>query len=125
MRISDWSSDVCSSDLLGHALANRLDERHAILEPLAYRGHDNEPVEDCHTCKADEADRRGHREVDPGEREGEYPASKAERHGKEHRGRAPKGTNSHVEQDRKSGVEGQSVSGSVALGGRRNNKKKK
>src|SRR3546814_6489768 len=62
--------------LLGHALANRLDERHAILEPLAYRGHDNEPVEDCHTCKADEADRRGHREVDPGEREGEYPASK-------------------------------------------------
>src|SRR3546814_9048520 len=80
MRISDWSSDVCSSDLLGHALANRLDERHAILEPLAYRGHDNEPVEDCHTCKADEADRRGHREVDPGEREGEYPASKAERH---------------------------------------------
>src|SRR3546814_10614331 len=33
--------------LLGHALANRLDERHAILEPLAYRGHDNEPVEDC------------------------------------------------------------------------------
>src|SRR3546814_6287846 len=76
MRISDWSSDVCSSDL------------------------DNEPVEDCHTCKADEADRRGHREVDPGEREGEYPASKAERHGKEHRGRAPKGTKCHVEQQK-------------------------
>src|SRR3546814_16339618 len=45
MRISDWSSDVCSSDL-------------------------------------------------------EYPASKAERHGKEHRGRAPKGTKCHVEQQK-------------------------
>src|SRR3546814_4061833 len=34
MRISDWSSDVCSSDLLGQAVARHRPHDHAALEQL-------------------------------------------------------------------------------------------
>src|SRR3546814_6680594 len=41
MRISDWSSDVCSSDLLRHLAINRADRRRVVIligDDFYYRG---------------------------------------------------------------------------------------
>src|SRR3546814_12065311 len=96
MRISDWSSDVCSSDLGGRA-PFRLDRRHRRFDRRT-----GQPDEGAETG-ADEG-RRGR--VDPRRR----------RLSPERR---------RVDRDRKSVVEGKSVSVRVDLGGRRIIKTKK
>src|SRR3546814_19557575 len=39
MRISDWSSDVCSSDLLRHGALEQITRDHSLLEEMIARGH--------------------------------------------------------------------------------------
>src|SRR3546814_19227792 len=95
MRISDWSSDVCSSDL-GASRRSRAD-----------------------AARADAAGERCHGP----------PAQRAERRAAARRGAAaprlgPRPLRGLTRQDRKSVEEGESVSVSVDLGGRRFIKKK-
>src|SRR3546814_20586220 len=97
MRISDWSSDVCSSDL-----------------------GPRPPARDDHRAQA--AGRRGHRTGAVGQ---------GDRVGRDRPGRRRGGDEvvsavlSEQPQDRKSVVEGKSVSVRVNRGGRSNVKKKK
>src|SRR3546814_13759799 len=97
MRISDWSSDVCSSDLLRHSAAKR--------RRAGRRGH----------AFAVDDDRAG-KAVDRG-------AIGAEAHPT--RGDLRVGKDPGAVVDRKSVVSGKSVSVRVDLGGRRIIKKKK
>src|SRR3546814_17590014 len=102
MRISDWSSDVCSSDLAG--------ERAAKPREIARReiGHGQEIVAERDGLGVLRVGIAGHDGVD-------MPAGKGE-------GRRAE----LVERiDRKRDVEGKSVSIRVNLGGRRIHKKKK
>src|SRR3546814_10156622 len=64
MRISDWSSDVCSSDLLGHAAADR--RLHHVLGAVDVGAHAFERVVlgDRHMLQR----RRVHHVVDPAHR---------------------------------------------------------
>src|SRR3546814_12735693 len=96
MRISDWSSDVCSSDLL-------------------------EEIDGRHLAKEAQRQRIGDEHVDA-EREQHHADIGAEPHQQipsEHRGEVE-----HEAGDRKSVVEGKSVSVGVDHGGRRIIKKK-
>src|SRR3546814_12465184 len=101
MRISDWSSDVCSSDL-GEVAALLLEQivRHGIVE-------------------------RQRRQAEPGSQRRADRVITAERYAR--RQAAQKGNQLALlrRQDRKSVVEGKSVSVRVDLGGRRILKKKK
>src|SRR3546814_19104416 len=107
MRISDWSSDVCSSDLVprdgvlpgggARRLAHRRGAEPGDREGLARLGAG--------------ADQRAARLLDPGDR---------------HRAAADRAAGApRRRQDRKSAVEGKSVSDRVDLGGRRIIKKQK
>src|SRR3546814_17244140 len=108
MRISDWSSDVCSSDLAAqHGRPRREAEpfsRPALRRPAAACRHRPR----ARHASQDHAVRRGHLGARPG----------AGRRGAE---RDPQAWL----RDRKSVVEGKSVSVRLDLGGRRNLKKKK
>src|SRR3546814_14087490 len=62
MRISDWSSDVCSSDLLASPSEHRFENRRGRQEDLSTPEFvDNNP---CHLARADDGlrdrDRKGH-----------------------------------------------------------------
>src|SRR3546814_11411151 len=111
MRISDWSSDVCSSDLLRHlgrgeAFKRRRQERRRHLQIChPARRHRRRPA-------AGARDRGAHRPGDGGS--GTRLSDACGRAGRD----GPDG-------DRKSVVEGKSVSVRVDLGGRRTIKKKK
>src|SRR3546814_18225064 len=89
MRISDWSSDVCSSDLQGR--------RRAVGLAQILHQHQRSPIR-----------RRGQQRHDNNRQESHWRAEHAGRNGL----------------DRKSVVEGKSVSVRVDLGGRRIIKKK-
>src|SRR3546814_11108704 len=141
MRISDWSSDVCSSDLLcraaavldviadGIAAARRADQRHLrragaphhlgddLLELLAlFLGRGAQALR----CRIDAARQR------IGEVDGEQPvAGKAVALPAPESGVPQRGGIAVAMQDRKSGVWGKSVSVRVAPGGGRIIKKKK
>src|SRR3546814_12179065 len=104
MRISDWSSDVCSSDLDAEDRAERL--------PLLCFRRAPEPGGDQGDEEREEAEREG------GER------GEAGRGGHADRG-ASTVMPGLFRQDRKSVVSGKSVSVRVDLGGRRIIKKKK
>src|SRR3546814_18482700 len=97
MRISDWSSDVCSSDLAGILLFGH-----------CQRGGNHGTTRVVHRIAEDIVELDGVRDtaVDPG------------RGGAEGRGAAA-GQAGSARTDRKSDVEGKSVSVSVDLGGRR------
>src|SRR3546814_13323256 len=98
MRISDWSSDVCSSDLVKAAAA--ADRSLAQARPAG-----EEEKDDQHREKELDRRRRGRRDeiVDD---------------------RCRRGSRHRLFGGRKSGVEGKSVSVRVDLGGRRIIKKK-
>src|SRR3546814_15048399 len=129
MRISDWSSDVCSSDL--HGRAGR-DASVAHLHRLQGRGRHGEEADRLprgrsqggdalrrRGCRCDAqavaalqgaAARRGwHADL----RDGRSPAGAGDR------GDGKRGRQGRCRRDRKSGVEGKSVSVRVSLGGRR------
>src|SRR3546814_13179687 len=61
MRISDWSSDVCSSDLCGQRRVGRRGDRHALLRPPFQHGlvHINNVNIVCAAALADQAGRQG------------------------------------------------------------------
>src|SRR3546814_16390313 len=99
MRISDWSSDVCSADLAGGRLA-------AKQEPEIFVDAANRPRRRLRGLSEQDGHRRTCRRVN---RRGQGRRSRARR--------APT--------DRKSVVTGKSVSVSVVLGGRRIITKKK
>src|SRR3546814_15900029 len=76
MRISDWSSDVCSSDLrffeITAALRERIDEVLVIgRQPLRAQNTAREPVADHQQRRRhrDRADRQQHAAITIGERE--------------------------------------------------------
>src|SRR3546814_11816256 len=95
MRISDWSSDVCSSDLERHAVADEAE----IARPELRVAFQERHVE----------------QQRPGQQ-------KAEHHGQRACGSrepAPSTRNIVRRQDRKSAVKGKSVSVRVVVGGRR------
>src|SRR3546814_3750667 len=48
MRISDWSSDVCSSDLRGDGGAGGILDAHALVQVLAVPRDDEQRVVDAH-----------------------------------------------------------------------------
>src|SRR3546814_13201133 len=104
MRISDWSSDVCSSDL---------DPEQAVVAVGDLR-----PLEDDGPRDLREGQRQ-HREVDAGETHAE--PTDHERQQPRAEGRKKQGQF----EDRKSVVEGKSVSVRVDLGGSRIIKKQK
>src|SRR3546814_17708855 len=114
MRISDWSSDVCSSDLRGcgrggagkHLIAPLQRIRHGRGRPDAKSG------EDEHDGRA------------TGDEE-EKPARTKPLHRPGCRKRTGRRAQRVAQEDRKSVVKGKSVSGRVAFGGRRDIKKKK
>src|SRR3546814_12495114 len=101
MRISDWSSDVCSSDL---------QHRRNLAElPLRHRHRD------------DDRDHEGDRALDRRGRRGERAfTARREFVGEEEDEQRPE-----IDQDRKSVVEGKSVSVRVDIGGRRIIKKQR
>src|SRR3546814_14559716 len=96
MRISDWSSDVCSSDL---------DE-----EALVHRAHDVLAAAETHEVSADDRGDDAH-------------AAHQER--QRHQRKQHIARTLQQQRDRKSDVQGKSVSVRVDLGGRRIIKKKK
>src|SRR3546814_20451520 len=110
MRISDWSSDVCSSDLLGagqHLAGQEAgEERDAEIDQHRL-GH--RPEADVDDAALEPEERRQDGEEEPG--------IDADKQDLEDRVEG--------DQDRKSVVEGKSVSVRGELGGRRNIKKKK
>src|SRR3546814_14284115 len=108
MRISDWSSDVCSSDLHPRRLAR---DQRLIMEVADHQGLDQL--------------RLGDRRLDADDRlVGEDRGSL--RHGVDVAGEPPGGEAlDGLRRDRKSVVAGKSVSVRVDLGGRRIIKKKK
>src|SRR3546814_12703816 len=101
MRISDWSSDVCSSDLLrvGHraVVVGDADAAHSVKQVIGFDGAADLPRVPRRLQQARERGREARGEV-RGER---------------------------LEGDRKSGVEGKSESVSVGVGGGRSIKKKR
>src|SRR3546814_17237217 len=108
MRISDWSSDVCSSDLLAGFAAGRLDHvgvDGALRQPLDVVQLGGLFVEDFHEQPADDL-ALGFGIANPGQRR-------------------QIALGSIDAEDRKSVVEGKSVSVRVDLGGARIIKKKK
>src|SRR3546814_16150271 len=107
MRISDWSSDVCSSDLAEHGRENAQGSHY----PCQHRRKGNGGAFGT-------ADRCGGLRQSP---EGAHDvAGRSDDHLSDHQGQAPGPT-----EDRKSVVEGKSVSVRVDPGGRRHIKKKK
>src|SRR3546814_11295351 len=109
MRISDWSSDVCSSDLQFDQIHRRLTEcfpERRGKRRSAHAGHHGEAVYSVGDGRLFE-DRL------------QRPAQPFVRH------RGQPGKRRRLALDRKSVVEGKSVSVSVDLGGRRHSKKKK
>src|SRR3546814_13965744 len=102
MRISDWSSDVCSSDLVE---VLQPPARHP--EPLD--GHDRTPGSGIGHLLVLDRDGNLHKDVRVGADTIYHPG----------------GVDFDGETDRKSGVEGKSVSVRVDLGGSRYMKKKK
>src|SRR3546814_12071021 len=105
MRISDWSSDVCSSDLArGH-------RPWSLRCPIRYRRRPPS-ISSCHRRRESEATPRHHRRRrEANDASGSPPAADRERSDPDR-------------EDRKSVVEGKSVSVRVDLGGRRIIKKK-
>src|SRR3546814_20842068 len=115
MRISDWSSDVCSSDLNLCPRASRHREHH----PRSRRGA-SQGRADAEICRAHLQRllvRAGARDAAGGDRP---QPGKGQRHGafEALQGQRP------CRRDRKSVVSGKSVSVRVDLGGRRISKKK-
>src|SRR3546814_20124282 len=108
MRISDWSSDVCSSDLLGDVVAAL--HRAAVVE------EDEWPS----GMRAERAQQIADRQVPP--KGGSGGGSEGGRGGGGRVRHVALGKGRHL--DRKSVVEGKSVSVRVDLGGRRIIKKK-
>src|SRR3546814_13325139 len=115
MRISDWSSDVCSSDL---ARATLSPAPRGTALPVHRRDREiHEP----------QGRQRRNPPADPGRprqpaRDYPWPQGRADQGNRQQglsRTRRPAG------EDRKSGVQGRSVTVRVDLGGRRSNKKKK
>src|SRR3546814_21111418 len=103
MRISDWSSDVCSSDLLN---------RRAVAAHLA------------HHAFAEREEIVLEREDDEGGREDQHPGGGHAEPVPERNPAHHQGAGDEHQQDRKSVVSGKSVSVRVDLGGRRILKKK-
>src|SRR3546814_12254766 len=114
MRISDWSSDVCSSDLL--AAGNRLEyqvDRRALFDHLQGR---RDMGEHAALGRNIEALAHGIQQVQQAD---------AVRHAVAGRVDADHRIADAEQQDRKSDVEGKSVSVRVDPGGRRSSKKQK
>src|SRR3546814_10962811 len=106
MRISDWSSDVCSSDLARRFVSN------VVNMVKEYVGVGGRPIRDLTIWMGvpfSETKRGGYRSDVP---------EQTARHG------ARRGVPSGCLRDRMSVVQGKSVSVSVDLGGRRSIKKK-
>src|SRR3546814_19153440 len=100
MRISDWSSDVCSSDLHPHTIARRVQPQgDAPGTGVAAELQRHLPARKTQAARRIQS--QGHESLYPG------------------------GVAAGKRADRKSVVEGKSVSVSVDLGGRRIIKKKK
>src|SRR3546814_14974632 len=111
MRISDWSSDVCSSDLSANELGAVTDGRHCSAER---EGQDRRQGGGCAHELADKRKRK--------EEAGDIGRYGIARQAQHQRVAQPA---RHQRLDRKSGVSGKSVSVRVALGGRRIIKKNK
>src|SRR3546814_12653790 len=119
MRISDWSSDVCSSDLIDQQVAEEQGERQARLSALGRPPH--HPGGDA---DGDEKQRPGDRKDDVGGRPVRLAQARVpglQRRPGDRRAEAPCGQ----AEDRTSVWLGKSVSVSVDHGGRRIIKKKK
>src|SRR3546814_16375186 len=117
MRISDWSSDVCSSDLYRHPLSRRPPERAGLLRPVqddarARRCRTRHPF--CTPPAAACSDRRDH---GPSREPLLKPAPR--------RLLTTAPPYASTPSDRQSVWQGKIVSVRVDLGGRRNVKKKK
>src|SRR3546814_10994728 len=123
MRISDWSSDVCSSDLELHPVAGIGERR--IEQPLRGAGdrggaHERGEMQtrgipvDADFLRADDGQRTGRRRL----------ALSAREQDRAGRGRFARLREQIARGDRKSVVWGKSVSVRVDLGGRRSIKKK-
>src|SRR3546814_17351930 len=111
MRISDWSSDVCSSDLIAQ------DGKHvACLQCRADAASDRLGAVGEQAARL-EARARGHRPHALGEMAGALFAAHLS-------GWAYRNVDDHLGRDWKSGVEGKQVAGRVGLGGRRFNNTK-
>src|SRR3546814_20808421 len=105
MRISDWSSDVCSSDLHDGEAAGEVHAEEADHLGVAHAGAHDE-------AEARELQKREERRYGAGgDDDEEQPPGREE--------------DEALEKERKSVVEGKRVSVRVELGGRRNMKKKK
>src|SRR3546814_18998897 len=109
MRISDWSSDVCSSDLHVHRIGAARDDV-----------GDERLAADATVDGAPEIDGVAHKEPVFGA----HPARKTPRQFLAHLAQRPIAVRLEEEQDRKSVVKGKGVSVRVDIGGRRSIKKK-
>src|SRR3546814_20016520 len=111
MRISDWSSDVCSSDLKAHLIDPRSVVPESIMPPYAF-------LAERELKAGDKA-----RDLTALYRVG-VPYTKIDIAKANYDIRAQADPNAGAGAARKSGVEGKSVSGRVDLGGPSNLKKK-
>src|SRR3546814_5179907 len=116
MRISDWSSDVCSSDLRPRA-QDRGPE--ALRDPGGQDDEEGEKyrVEEAQSVGVEHRGKRRRRRDHGGERGDPKKQARPARH--DHEGSLPALTNARGSGDRKRVVSGKSVSVRVVHGGRR------
>src|SRR3546814_13893341 len=114
MRISDWSSDVCSSDLEGKRFARRLSDGDEIFGKVESVRCDRDAK-----CRGRCKESIGFCWIEPN-----LPVNRAVCRRKFVRWATPEGAKPGRGEDRKSVGKGKSVSGRVDLGGRRIIKKK-
>src|SRR3546814_11146027 len=121
MRISDWSSDGCSSDLIGELSRGYATDRKGLLPSASRRRRDLESrdgIEEVTQARLIVGGKRGRAEHRDRRRDVLHPLLALLR-GHDNFG------GFRAREDRKRGVEGKSGSESVDLGGGRDIKKKK